>query len=74
MQYEWKQKGADHYEYRADNPENKLYGEVFKEKDVYRGRYLKQGRMMLAPDSYTSLDTAKMVISGMVRNHSVRRV
>ena len=75
MEYQWKQKGLYHYEYRAENPENTLHGEVFKEKDSYHGWYLKDGEKTPLPDSYRHLGSAQTIVSGRVkRKSSVERV
>ena len=67
MSGKWSQLDADRYEFRKDDPDSTVVGEVFKQNGLYRGRYRNtEGIWMLVTDGYPTVDIAKRVVEAML--------
>ena len=67
MTGKWSQIDADRYEFRKDDPDSTVIGEVLKQNRRYRARYRNTDNIwMLVTDGYSTVAEARKVVEAML--------
>jgi hypothetical protein len=70
----WSQASTERYEFRKNDPDDTLIGEVFKERAGYRGRYRTSGLVWkLISTVFETAKAAQFAVEGMLDSPDVAR-